>query len=60
MRDRILAAMGDCEPYTAGDLADMLDEPRRTVDYYLRQLAESNCVDNKTHSTQTVTWWRTE
>lgn len=49
--------MKPCEPYTAGDLADELGEPRRTIDHKLRQLAENNKVNRKKHSTRRVTWW---
>jgi len=57
MREQILEAMRDCEPYTAGDLAEELDEPRRTVDYHLRQLEDNGEVNKKQHSKRRVSWW---
>lgn len=57
MQDRLLAAMVPGEPYTAGELARDLGEPRRTVDYHLRQLADRGDVRRKKHSEQRVTWW---
>lgn len=52
--------MTRCEPFTAGELADALDEPRRTVDYHLRELAAEGEVQKKKHTPNRVTWWRTE
>lgn len=60
LKDAILETMAECEPYTAGDLANELDEPRRTVDYNLRQLAESGDVERKKHSERRVSWWVAE
>jgi len=57
MKGRILEAMNRCEPYTAGGLADELDEPRRTVDYHLRQLEEGGKINKKQHSERRVSWW---
>lgn len=50
--------MTPCEPYTAGELAAELDEPRTTVDYNLRQLAAAGDVRKKKHTENRVTWWR--
>ena len=58
LQDRILAVMNPEEPYTAGDLAEELGEPRRTVQYNLKQLAESGELDRKEHSKRTITYRR--
>lgn len=58
LKEAILAEMNKCEPYTAGELAEELDEPRRTVDYNLRQLVEADKVNRKEHAKQRVSWWR--
>ena len=57
IEERILAEMEDCEPYTAQDLADLLDENRRTVDRRLRELAKSGDIQRKKHNSQRVSWW---
>ena len=57
LRDDIVAVMNECEPYTARDIADILDEGRRTIHNYLEALEESGVVNRKKHATQRVTWW---
>lgn len=49
--------MTPCEPYTASDIADELGEPRRTIDYNLRQLHDAGQVHRKQHSKRRVSWW---
>ena len=55
--DDLLDVMATCEPYTASELAERLDEPRRTVSYNLEQLKDQGIVSKKKHSQRTVTWW---
>lgn len=57
MRDRILETMEPGEPYTAGDLADVVGKSRRQVDRYLRDLADDGAVNRKKHSERRVSWW---
>lgn len=58
LQDRILSAMDVGEPYTARELAEEIGEPRRTVQYNLKQLAENGELDRKEHSKRTITYRR--
>lgn len=57
IRKRILEVMAECEPYTAGEIAEELNEPRTTVDWNLRQMADDGVVSRKKHSKRRVTWY---
>ena len=56
LRERILNEMDPGEPYSARELAELLDESRRTVDYNLNQLAEGGEVTRKEHSQRQITY----
>ena len=58
LKERIMEEMDSGEPYTASEIADGLGEPRRTVTYHLRELAENGEVSRKKHSENRVTYWR--
>ena len=55
--DALLDEMVTGEPYTASELADTLDVPRRTVTYNLKKLHDLGIISKKKHSARTVTWW---
>lgn len=56
LRERILDEMAPGEPYSARELAELLDESRRTVDYNLARLVEGGAVTRKEHSKRQITY----
>ena len=56
LREEIVAVMDECEPYTTRDVADLLDEERRTIHNYLEDLEQSGVVNKKKHASH-VSWW---
>ena len=56
IRDRILEEMDSGVPYSARELAELLDESRRTVDYNLNQLASDGEILRKEHSQRHITY----
>lgn len=57
LQDRILAEMDECEPYSTRELAELLDEPRRTVHYNLERLAEQGEINRKENTARHLSWW---
>ena len=57
IRDRILDEMDPGEPYSARELAELLDESRRTVDYNLNQLASDGVIERKEHTQRDISYW---
>lgn len=57
LQDRILAEMDECEPYSTRELAEELDESRRTVHYNLERLAEQGEINRKENTARHVSWW---
>lgn len=56
LQEEILDVMNDGDPYTARELAEELDQPRRTIQYNLRQLAECGDIIRKEHSKRQITY----
>ena len=52
----VLDAMEPLEPYTSGELAEMLDWPRRTVYQVLDDLAEDGVIRKKKPEERRVIW----
>lgn len=57
LQDLILAAMDECEPYSSRELAEIVDEPRRTVHYNLERLAEQGKINRKENTARHISWW---
>ena len=60
LQDRILAAMDTdekIEPFTAPEIADLLDESPRTIRYNLTSLADEGRINRKKHTERTTTYW---
>lgn len=55
--NEILAVMVPGNPYTAGELSELLDEPRSSVDRRLRDMRADDMVNYKRHSPNRVSWW---
>lgn len=56
----VFEAMEPLEPYTTGELADMLSAPRRTVFKYLEELAEQERIRKKKPGPRSAIWIRAE
>ena len=56
----VFEAMEPLEPYTTGELADMLGAPRRTVFNYLDELAEQERIRKKKPEPRRAIWIRTD
>lgn len=54
----VLKAMEHLEPYTTGELAEMLDIPRRTAYNYLQTLYEDDRISKKKQEERRVIWIR--
>jgi DNA-binding MarR family transcriptional regulator len=54
----VLDAMESLEPYTTGELADVLGWPRRSVYQVLQELAEDNCIRKKKPEPRRAIWMR--
>lgn len=59
-KDDVYEAMKPLEPYTTGELAEMVDAPRRTVFNYLEQLAEEHTIRKKKPEPRRAIWIRVE
>lgn len=58
--EEVFEAMEPAEPYTTGELADMVGAPRRTVYNYLEELAEQDRIRKKKPEPRRAIWIRTE
>lgn len=58
IEDVLVEEMEVCEPYSARDLAEATDNPRRTVDHHLRMLADDGKIERKKHAENRVTWYK--
>ena len=56
----VLSAMDPIEPYTSGELADMMDWPRRTVYEALQTLSEDGKIRKKKPEPRRAIWIKTE
>lgn len=56
----VFAAMNPLEPYTTGELAEMLNWPRRTVYQALSELADAGRLRKKKPEPRRVIWIRPE
>lgn len=56
----VFNAMEPLEPYTTGELANMLGAPRRTVYNYLEELAEQGRIRKKKPEPKRAIWIRTD
>lgn len=56
----VFDAMEPLEPYTTGELADIVGAPRRTVYNYLDDLAEQGRIRKKKPNPRSAIWIRTE
>lgn len=54
----VFEVMDALEPYTTGELAEMLDMPRRTVYDYLEELAEQDRIRKKKPEPRRAIWIR--
>jgi len=54
----VFEKMEPLEPYTTGELADILDAPRRTVYNYLEELAEEGQIRKKKPEPRRAIWIR--
>ncbi|ELY39948.1 hypothetical protein C497_04297 [Halalkalicoccus jeotgali B3] len=57
--ETVFEAMEPMEPYTTGEIADMVDAPRRTVYNYLEELAGQGRVRKKKPEPRRAIWIRT-
>lgn len=55
-KEELLEVMEPAEPYTAGELAEQLEWPTRTVLYCLNRLADEGEVRKKKPGYRTVIW----
>lgn len=56
----VFDAMEPLEPYTTGELADIVDAPQRTVFNYLDDLAEQGRIRKKKPNPRSAIWIRTD
>lgn len=56
----VFEAMEPVEPYTTGELANMLDAPRRTIYNYLEELAEQGRIRKKKPEPKRAIWIRSD
>ncbi|WP_435181437.1 hypothetical protein [Halorussus sp. AFM4] len=56
LEEKLLNKMNPGEPYTAIELADMVEESQPTVNKTLKQLAESGRLVRKEHSDRVITY----
>lgn len=56
--EEVFEAMEEAEPYTTGELADMVGAPRRTVYNYLEELAEQDRIRKKKPEPRRAIWIR--
>ena len=56
----VLSAMDPIEPYTSGELADMMDWPRRTVYAALQELSDDGLIRKKKPEPRRAIWIKTE
>lgn len=56
----VFEAMDPLEPYTTGELAEILDMPRRTVYDYLEELSEEDRIRKKKPEPRRAIWIRTD
>lgn len=56
--EEVFEAMEPLEPYTTGELADLLDAPRRSVFNYLDELAEQGRIRKKKPEPRRAIWIR--
>lgn len=56
----VFNAMEPLEPYTTGELANMLGAPRRTVFNYLEALAEQERIRKKKPEPKRAIWIRSD
>lgn len=56
--DDVFERMDPLEPYTTGELAEVLDAPRRSVYNYLEQLAEEGRIRKKKPEPRRAIWIR--
>lgn len=54
----VFEAMEPLEPYTTGELAKMVEVPRRTVFNYLEELAEQDRIRKKKPEPRRAIWIR--
>jgi predicted transcriptional regulator len=54
----VFEEMEPLEPYTTGELAEILDAPRRTVYNYLQELAEEDQIRKKKPEPRRAIWIR--
>lgn len=58
--DEVFGRMQPLEPYTTGELADLLDIPRRTAYKYLEELANDGRIRKKKPEPRRAIWIRSE
>lgn len=58
--DGVFDRMEPLEPYTTGELADLLGIPRRTAYKYLEKLADDNRIRKKKPDPRRAIWIRPE
>lgn len=56
--ERIISKMENGEPYSSGEVAEMMDIPRRTAHYRLNKLAEDGEIRKKKLGHRSVVWIR--
>lgn len=56
--EEVFGAMEEAEPYTTGELAEMVGAPRRTVYNYLEELAEQGQIRKKKPEPRRAIWIR--
>lgn len=58
--DDVFEAMEPLEPYTTGELSEMLGAPRRSVYNYLEKLAEQGQIRKKKPEPRRAIWIRVD
>lgn len=57
LQGRILDAMADGDRYTVGEITEEVDEPRRTVQYNMKRLADQGEINRKKHTEKVILYW---